>query len=194
MKILYILAVVISSNTYASEPTAPIAQEKRLIDTLWPDHYTASSYGYLGTIGAGMGYQVFDNLTADLIFGWTPKYFGGETKTLATRFETGYSFTLNNLSIRPIVSTSILGAFGNDYFVLGPPKWRTGYYEPTRFRYLFSSGVELRIDSLSKYSFWLDWSIHDIEIRAILVQKDGQSVTKSSRIGSLGFGVRIKTP
>lgn len=126
----YLLLFLISFPIYAEE------------EWYVPDYTVGQSAGYVGLLAGGVGYQVNDRHSVDLLLGYTPQIVAGE--------ESVWSLAIKN-SLRiayPIyVGLNILYAFDEEddsgTFVELPSKYPRRYYASTAIRTALYLGMDV---------------------------------------------------
>jgi hypothetical protein len=115
-----------------------------------PDYARLQTGGYLGTVGVGLGYALFDDrLNVSLLYGFTPAERAGHAVHEAKLSLDYRPFELGRASVRwlPItVGAGLLYAFGGEYFTQVPARYRridTNYYPPTALHWMLQLGSEL---------------------------------------------------
>lgn len=132
---------------------AELRREGRDVDRLgWyvPDFAKLQTAGYLGSIGVGLGYALFDDVTnISLLYGFTPAGRAG-TNVHAAKLGIDvrpFDVRLNAFRLVPIyVGGSLLYAFGSEYFTRLPDRYQRidqHYYPPTALHWSAQLGLEL---------------------------------------------------
>jgi hypothetical protein len=128
-------------------------RERRDVDELgWyvPDFAKLQTAGYLGTMGAGLGYAAFnDVLNVGLLYGFTPESRAGhDVHALKLGIDVRpVDVRIRSFRLVPIYAGgSLLYAFGDEYFTRLPTHYRRidpSYYPPTSVHWSAQLGLEL---------------------------------------------------
>jgi len=116
-------------------------------------HLVFQTAGFAGFVSGGIGCDLGDRFTMDLLLGYIPEFLGGEdffSFTLKASFaflasrdiDTGY---------RAYAGVSLIYSSDEDTFVVLPDKYPRGYYPPTAFRSAAYVGFETRVEKCSWY-------------------------------------------
>lgn len=142
--------------SYDADTTAPAPapeNDRRDRDRLgWyvPDYARLQTGGYLGSVGAGLGYAAFsDRLNISLLYGFTPERDAGHAVHAAKLSLDYRPIELGNPRLRFVpfyVGAGLLYAFGGEFFTRLPARYQridTNYYPPTALHWTVQLGVEL---------------------------------------------------
>jgi hypothetical protein len=115
-----------------------------------PDYARLQTGGYVGSVGAGLGYAAFaDRLNVTLLYGFTPADRAGHDVHAAKLSVDFRPFDLGRVPVRVVpfyVGAGLLYAFGGEYFTRLPARYRridTNYYPPTALHWMVQLGAEL---------------------------------------------------
>jgi len=115
-----------------------------------PDYARLQTGGYVGSIGAGLGYAAFaDRLNVTLLYGFTPADRAGHDVHAAKLSVDYRPFDFGSARVRVVpfyVGAGLLYAFGGQFFTRLPARYRridTNYYPPTALHWMVQLGAEL---------------------------------------------------
>jgi hypothetical protein len=140
-----------SADTYQSR--AELRREHRDQDRLgWyvPDFAKLQTAGYLGSVGIGAGYAMFDDVVnVSLLYGFTPEDRAGDNVHAAhlTLDLRPIDVRLQSFRLIPIYAGGgLMYAFGSEYFTRLPERYKrleANYYPPTALHWSAHLGLEL---------------------------------------------------
>jgi hypothetical protein len=136
-----------------SRGVSEMRRERRDVDRLgWyvPDYARLQFAGYLGSIGAGGGYALLDDvLNVSLLYGFTPEARAGrDVHALKLALDVRpFDLRFDSLRIVPVyLGGSMFYAFGSQYFTRLPERYQRvdkHYYPPTALHWGAQLGVEV---------------------------------------------------
>ena len=115
-----------------------------------PDFAKLQTAGFLGSVGVGFGYALFNDITnVSLLYGFTPATRAGHNVHAAKLAldVRPFDLRLNAFRLVPLyVGASLLYAFGSEYFTRLPDRYARidqKYYPPTALHWSAQLGLEL---------------------------------------------------
>jgi hypothetical protein len=140
-------------SSYPEQHREQLQRRQRDMDRLgWyvPDFAKLQTAGYLGSVGVGFGYALFNDITnVSLLYGFTPRSRAGDD-VHAARLSIDVrplDFRIESWRIVPLyLGGSLLYAFGGEYFTRVPERYQRlekNYYPPTSLHWGAELGVEL---------------------------------------------------
>ncbi len=176
-------------NTHLKE------KPERNESSYWPDYLKQHLGSYQGLFAIGFGYSFFSYIwELDMLYNYTPKYAGGrDIHSISLRNSINpYSFTISNVEIRPIyLGTFFIFGLDKDLDYTLPSRYPSNYYPPTAIRLGLHLGFELiyleQPFSIKKYSFSMEYTIHDVGISALF----SESYLSWEDVVTWGFGFKL---
>jgi hypothetical protein len=159
LPLLALVAVLAGARTAQAQSddvargVGEMRRERRDVDRLgWyvPDYARLQVAGYLGSVGAGLGYAVLDDVfNVSLLYGFTPEERAGRSvHALKLALDVRpIDIRVDALRIVPLyLGGSLFYAFGSEYFTRLPERYRRvdkHYYPPTALHWGAQLGAEV---------------------------------------------------